>query len=194
MTFTSGGTFIFMLLGCLHRLQDSILHPSSYANTTARSPTRTTRGCHSARVRHVYYDPPHPGNKEFQNNFDERTAGVSPPRTSLSPSAVSQRTIPAQSGVGQRYNDMSQGDRVCPDCNGWVWGSRTQCISEICQCKPQVTHTNSKVIPRTTFSKVRTNRQTGEECHLVLSLTTFGMTFDTVWADKVSGEEFHLKT
>ena len=54
-------------------------------------------------------------NKELQNNFGERTGGVSPPRTSSPPSAVSQRTIPEQSGVGQRYNDMCQGDRVCPD-------------------------------------------------------------------------------
>ena len=44
------------------------------------------------------------------------------------------------------------------------------------------------------FSKVWANRQTGEECHLVLPLTTFGMTFVTVWVNRVLGEEFHLKT
>ena len=69
---------------------------------------------------------PSSGRREFMSSFNTTsTAGVSP------------GAVAVLSELKRVHVGMRKDDRICPDCDGFVWSSKSECESDKCHRKRQ---------------------------------------------------------
>ena len=74
---------------------------------------------------------------------------------------------------------MRPGDWTCPDCGGFVWGSRSKCKSNKCQRRPQVNGTVYEVDTPPSVSSDDVRQSAGEQTGL--RRLSFSVSSDDDW-------------
>ena len=98
---------------------------------------------------------PSSGRREFMSSVNATAAaGVSP------------GSVAGLSEVKRVHVGMRKGDRICPDCDGFVWSSKAECESDKCQHKRKVEATTPSRVMEHKASGFYTTQVANERAEL----------------------------